>query len=110
MNPSFPAKLPKPPYYAVIFPSVRTSTDEEGYQAMAETMTERASKQPGFLGIESVRDEQGLGITVSYWTDEASIANWKADGEHAQARKLGREKWYGDFALRVAKVERAYSL
>ena len=109
MSSSFPAKLPEPPYYAVIFPSIRKANDETGYQAMAEAMVERASLQPGFLGIESVRNQEGQGITVSYWTDEKSIAAWKSDTSHAQARKLGRAIWYGDFALRVAKVERAYS-
>ena len=108
MSNSFPAKLPAPPYYAVIFPSCRTGIDNEGYAAMAEAMVERAAKQPGFLGVESVRDVDGQGITVSYWADEESIKAWKSDAEHTQARKMGREKWYADFALRIAKVERVY--
>jgi len=110
MSACFPVKLPEPPYYAVIFPSVRTNEDETGYSAMAEAMVERAARQPGFLGIESVRDPQGHGITVSYWTDEESIRAWKNDTAHSEARKHGRETWYADFALRVAKVERAYGL
>ena len=99
------AHTPDPSYYAVIFTS--TLVDDNGYGAMAEKMVELASRQPGFLGIESAR-ESGLGITVSYWTDEAAIANWKANAQHQAAQKLGNERWYGDFQLRVAKVERAY--
>ncbi|HEX9009898.1 MAG TPA: antibiotic biosynthesis monooxygenase [Holophagaceae bacterium] len=100
------AATPEPPYYAVIFTSQRTEGDQ-GYAAMAERMVELARQQPGFLGVESARDPEGFGITVSYWRDEASIAAWKAHAEHAVAQRLGRERWYGAFALRVCRVERA---
>ena len=101
------ARTPKPPYYAVIFANQRTPGDD-GYGATADRMVELASKQPGFLGIESTRDEAGFGITVSYWESEAAIAAWRADAEHADARRDGRERWYEHFELRVARVERAY--
>ncbi|MEM7012855.1 MAG: antibiotic biosynthesis monooxygenase [Verrucomicrobiota bacterium] len=100
------AQTPDPPYYAVIFTSTLASDD--GYGAMAEKMVELASQQPGFLGIESAREDGGLGITVSYWTDEAAIAAWKENAKHQTAQKLGNERWYRDFQLRVAKVERDY--
>ncbi|HEX9010902.1 MAG TPA: antibiotic biosynthesis monooxygenase, partial [Holophagaceae bacterium] len=100
------AATPEPPYYAVIFTSQRTDGDQ-GYAAMAERMVELARQQPGFLGVESARDPEGFGLTVSYWRDEASIAAWKAHAEHAVAQRLGRERWYGAFALRVCRVERA---
>ena len=102
------AKLPEPPYYAVIFPNQRTGDDEEGYQKMAARMTELAQMQPGCLGYESTRDESGFGITVSYWRDEVSIRAWKAEAEHLEAQRLGKKKWYKAFALRIAKIERAY--
>ena len=76
---------------------------------MAETMVELAAKQPGSSGVESTRDETGLGITVSYWQDEAAIAAWKADIQHLAAQKQGMERWYEHYELRVAKVERAYA-
>ena len=99
--------LPEPPYYAVIFSSLRTA-GENGYGAMAERMVALAGDQPGFLGIESVRDANGVGITVSYWRDEASIAAWKKHAEPLVAQARGRREWYEAFELRVAKVERAY--
>lgn len=92
----------QPPYYAVIFTSELTD-DTADYGAMADRMVELARQQPGFLGIESVRD--GLGITVSYWRDLASIAAWKAHAEHRIAQRLGRERFYRHFRLRVACVE-----
>src|SRR5262245_28101125 len=104
---SEPATTPQPPYYAVIFTSTRTPGDD-GYGAMAERMVELASSYPGFLGIESARGADGLGITVSYWASEEAIRVWHADAEHRVAQELGRTKWYRRFALRVARVERAY--
>jgi heme-degrading monooxygenase HmoA len=96
---------PAPPYYAVIFTSQRTA-DEAGYGLMAQRMVELAAQQPGYLGVESARGADGLGITVSYWKDLESIAAWKAHGQHRVAQETGKARWYADFSLRVAKVER----
>ncbi len=101
------ANTPKPPYYAVIFSSHRTAGDH-GYDAMAERMVELAAAQPGFLGIESARED--LGITVSYWDSLEAIRNWKENAEHLEAQRLGREQWYAGFRVRVARVEREYGL
>ena len=103
------AATPEPPYYAVIFTAQRTESDAHGYAAMAARMEELALARPGCLGVESTRDADGLGITVSYWRDEASIAAWREDGAHLAAQRLGRERWYTEYSLRVARVERAYS-
>jgi heme-degrading monooxygenase HmoA len=107
-NESAFARTPEPPYYAVIFTSLR-SDGENGYRRMAERMVELAAMQPGFLGIESVRDADGFGITVSYWTSTDAIARWKANAEHLAAQEMGRRTWYAHYELRVAKVERAYA-
>lgn len=102
---SKPANTPDPPYYAVIFTSLRTE-DVDGYGDMAEKMVELASQQPGFLGVESARGEDGLGITVSYWESEEAIANWRKHAEHRIAQQNGIGRWYSEFITRVAKVER----
>lgn len=101
------ANTPKPPYYAVIFTSQRTEGDN-GYGDMADKMVELASLQPGFLGVESAREE--VGITVSYWRDLEAIKAWKENSAHQVARKRGREEWYSSFKLRIAKVDRDYGL
>ena len=101
------AKTPAPPYYVVIFTSIRTEGDK-GYDAMSERMIQLVRKQDGFLGFESVRD--GIGITVSYWKDLESINSWKDNIEHTTARKKGRNIWYKEFKVRIAKVERDYGL
>ena len=100
------ARTPEPPYYAVIFTSNRTAV-AEGYDDMSSKMLELAAEQPGYLGVESARGEDGLGITVSYWESEEAIAGWRANAEHRVAQSQGREQWYTEFVTRVAKVERA---
>lgn len=96
---------PAPPYYAVIFTSLRTDGDK-GYAATSERMMDLAAKQAGFLGVEHARDN--LGITISYWRDLESIKSWKHHAEHTLARNRGRSDWYQAFKVRIAKVERDY--
>ena len=102
-------KAPGPaPYYAVIFSST-LSDNAEGYGEMADRMVELAKKQDCFLGVESAsRTSEGFGITVSYWRDLESIKKWKAQSEHAAAQRMGRDAFYKNYRLRVAKVERDY--
>jgi heme-degrading monooxygenase HmoA len=99
------SKTPEPPYYAVIFTSIRTDGDH-GYAAVSEQMMHLAAKQEGYLGVEHARNE--LGITVSYWQDLESIKKWKNHVDHTIARNRGRSEWYKNFKVRIAKVERDY--
>ena len=99
------AKTPKPPYYAVIFTSLRADADK-AYSKTAKRMIELAKQADGFLGVESAREE--VGITVSYWKDLESIARWKKNSEHQQAQESGKEIWYQNYKVRICKVERDY--
>ncbi len=99
------ATTPEPPYYAVIFTSLRTEGDR-GYGAMAQRMLELAAQQDGFLGVESARED--LGITVSYWESLEAIRAWKRNAEHREAQRLGHEQWYARFRVRITRVEREY--
>ena len=98
---------PLPPYYAVIFTSVRTDNDD-GYAGMIEHMLDIGLKYPGCLGIESV-NEGSTGISVSYWKNLDSIKAWKENADHDVAQRLGRERWYKSYTTRIAKVEKEYS-
>ena len=97
------AHTPEPPYYAVIFTSLRTASDH-GYSKMSDRMVDLAATMPGFLGYESARE--GLGITVSYWESTEAISNWHEQAEHKLAQQQGYEKWYQSFRIRVCRVER----
>lgn len=101
------AATPAPPYYAVIFSSRRTPIDA-GYDKAAERMLELAAQQAGFLGAESARGEDGFGITVSYWDSLDAIAQWKANADHLAVQESGKRTWYAQYAVRIAKVERAH--
>jgi heme-degrading monooxygenase HmoA len=101
------ASTPKSPYYAVIFTSLRTGI-EEGYHETALEMERLAAIQPGYLGHESVRDE--IGLTVSYWESLQDIQNWKLQSDHLIAQRMGREKWYSAFKIRICQVERDYGI
>jgi heme-degrading monooxygenase HmoA len=96
----------KPPYYAVIFTSIQTE-NSEGYTEMADKMHQLAREQPGFLGMESAKDE--IGITVSYWASLEAIKNWKQHIDHLEAQKLGRKQWYSWYRTRICRVEKDYS-
>jgi heme-degrading monooxygenase HmoA len=99
------AKTPPPPYYAVIFSSLRTDVDE-GYHETGQRMFDLAAEQPGYLGVESARE--GLGITISYWESLEAIRNWKQVAEHVVAQQKGRTDWYSAYKTRICKVERDY--
>jgi heme-degrading monooxygenase HmoA len=93
---------------SVIFVAQRTDLDADGYAQAAALMDELAAQQAGYIGIDSVRGADGLGITVSYWTDEASANAWRDHPEHAAMRDAGRNQWYAHYSLHVAQVTRSY--
>lgn len=91
----------------MIFTSQRTDGDH-GYEAMAKQMVELASQQPGFLGVDSIRDKNGIGITVSYWDSLEAIQQWKKHAAHQIAQEKGKQQWYERYSVRVCKVEREH--
>lgn len=97
-------KTPSPPYYAVIFTSIRSEVDE-GYSEMNDLTEEKAARYEGYLGNEYFRNSDGFGIHISYWTDLESIDRWRHDELHERAKEMGRKKWYKEYKLRISKVE-----
>ncbi|MFD1886168.1 antibiotic biosynthesis monooxygenase family protein [Paenibacillus wenxiniae] len=103
-----PLEQQQTPYYAVIFTSKRTEGDH-GYGKMADMMVDMAEQQPGFLGVESYRNAEGAGVTISYWSDLEAIRNWKANPLHQLAQQQGKQQWYDQYSVKICKVERTYS-
>ena len=103
-----PVPAHEPPYYAVVFTSVRTA-DEDGYAETAERMEELVEKVPGYLGMDHARSAGGLSITVGYFQDAAALDAWRSELEHRRAQQRGRAQWYDRYTLHVAKVERSHS-
>jgi heme-degrading monooxygenase HmoA len=99
---------PPPGAIAVIFLSGRNAADPDGYDAAADAMVEAASRMDGYLGIDTMRGEDGIGITISWWRDDAAASAWRDDAEHARIRDRGRAFWYDWYRVIVATVDRAY--
>ena len=93
---------------AVIFIAQRTAVDDDGYASAASAMDALAKQQAGFLGMDSVRGPDGLGITVSYWASDSHAKAWRDHSDHAAIRKSGRDRWYSSYSLHVAEVTRSY--
>lgn len=93
----------------VVFVSVRTGADEDGYAAATAAMERLAARQPGYRGIESTRGADGLGITLSYWADEESARAWRDQPDHAAIREAGRERWYSRYEVVVGDIARFYA-
>lgn len=98
----------EPPYVAVVFTSIRTEAEPGEYAAAAERMDALARRQPGYLGMDHARAGD-VGITVAYWRTSEDAAAWKANVEHAEVQRLGRERWYRSYRVRVCRVEREYA-
>ena len=91
-------------YFAVVFTAQRSLSGDDIYDMTADRMVLLARRQPGFLGVESVLGDDGIGITVSYWVDRDAIANWRQQAEHLAAQALGRQEFYDWYRVRVAEV------
>ena len=102
------AATPTPPYYAVIFTALRKAGDH-GYEAMSDRMAQMGAAMPGYLGIETTRNAEGFGITISYWESEAAILAWRQHATHLLAQETGKTRWYEHYGVRIARVERAYA-
>jgi heme-degrading monooxygenase HmoA len=101
------SQTPEPPYYAVIFTSIK-SADQENYTEMSAQMEKMVKDQPGYLGHESA--SSGIGITVSYWQNLDAIQAWKNQSEHKIAQELGKSTWYSQYKIRICKVEKDYGI
>ena len=89
--------------------ALRPGVEEEFEEVLAE-MQERIKRYDGFLGEEpcrSLRDD-GTFVTIFYFRDRESIKAWRDDPKHARIQKLGREKLFAWYKIRIAEIEREY--
>ena len=85
---------------------VGDGSSSDGYAEMGEEMNTLAAQQPGFIGVDSVRDDDGIGITVSRWSSIAAMVSWRKVVSHQAAQASGRERWYSWYRSDVARVDR----
>ncbi len=97
-------KYPKEDYFAVIFISEK-SNDLTGYEEMDELTINLAQQQPGFIGYESVTNNQNKGIFISYWESMDAIENWRKNSIHLAAKNQAK-KWYKSYISQICKVQK----
>lgn len=97
---------------AVIFENWPREGEDEAYLAMAGTMRELAETVDGFISVErfrSLSDPEKL-VSISFWRDEEALAEWRKLERHRGAQRMGRTRFFRDYRLRVAEVQRDYGL
>lgn len=95
--------------FAVIFSNKIKDAQDPFYQQLSESLRTLALSQDGYLGLESYRNPDGTGTTISYWESKEAILNWKKQSEHVVAQQYGKEKAYAYYSVQVCQVERSYS-
>ena len=86
--------------YLVVFRSrKRASIDRAAYDAEAGRMERLAAAQPGYLSFKGYLAEDGEGVAISEWHDEASARAWGRQAEHLVAQGNGREHYYASYTL-----------
>ena len=97
---------------AVIFEVWPAEGRTDDYLALAASLRPKLEAMDGFISIErfqSLTDPAKL-LSLSFWRDEAAVANWRALAEHRGAQSAGRAGVFRDYRLRVAAVLRDYGM
>ena len=97
---------------AVLFEAAPAEGQQETYMALAAALRPQLEEIDGFISIErfqSLSDPKRL-LSLSFWRDEAAVAQWRQFGPHRQAQAAGRDAVFTDYRLRIANVVRDYGL
>lgn len=93
-----------PPYYQAVLDETRTALRDAEKGAPADQMVTLATHQPGFLGLETARDDNGRRVTISYWRDIDAIEGWKSAG-HSRIRDRFGLGLDDTCAIQVTRIE-----
>ena len=82
---------------------------EDQYFRSAAALRPLLAGHDGLLFLDRYRSESRPGIILSHshWRDEASLARWRADGQHHAAQCAGRREHFQDYRIRISHVLRA---
>ncbi len=86
--------------------------DRDAYFCIAGELRPLLDGIDGFISIErfqSVSDPQRM-LSLSFWRDEAAVAQWRNLEAHRGAQSVGRRSVFRDYRLRVANVVRDYGM
>lgn len=97
---------------AVIFEVWPRAETRQEYLDIAAALKPQLEKIDGFISVErfqSLADPEKL-LSLSFWRDEAAVAQWRGLETHRAAQSKGRATVFRDYRLRVAAVIRDYGL
>lgn len=95
---------------AVLFEAWPAEGRTDEYYALAAELRPLLETIDGFVSIERFTSnaEPGKVLSLSYWRDEAAVADWRRTTEHRRAQARGRDAVFDNYRLRVASVLRDY--
>lgn len=97
---------------AVIFEAEPHEGQQDAYLSIAAALRPALETIDGFISIERFQSlsEHGKILSLSWWRDEAAVAQWRHFEQHRAAQRAGRECIFRDYRLRVAEVLRDYGM
>lgn len=97
---------------AVVFEVWPREGRRADYLALAASLRGHLAEIDGFISVERFESltEPGKLLSLSFWRDEAALAQWRAVHAHRAAQGMGRTEMFADYRLRVAGVIRDYGM
>ncbi len=97
---------------AVIFEVWPAPGQRDTYLDIAADLKPLLSQIDGFLSIERFESlsQPGKMLSLSFWRDEAAVAQWRQLEMHRDAQHKGRHGIFADYRLRIAEVHRDYGM
>lgn len=97
---------------AVVFEVWPAEGRTQRYFDLAASMREELHGIDGFLSVERFRSltEPDKLLSLSFWRDEAAVAQWRNRSAHRAVQAEGRGGMFRDYRLRIAAVVRDYGM
>lgn len=95
----------------VVFRSRFSEQVDDGYRTTDDHLAEKARAVYGddLVQVKTYEAEDGERLTLVWWRNPETLAQWRADLEHRNAQQQGRDKWYSFYELSVTDVLRTSS-
>jgi heme-degrading monooxygenase HmoA len=86
--------------------------ERQAYLDIAAELRPLLDSIDGFISIERFESlsEPGKLLSLSFWRDEAAVAEWRNLEAHRAAQAKGRGGIFKDYRLRIAGVIRDYGM
>ncbi|MFZ6799338.1 antibiotic biosynthesis monooxygenase family protein [Undibacterium sp. Di24W] len=97
---------------AVIFEVQPHAVHKQAYLDIAADLKSQLIEMDGFISIERFQSlgDPGKLLSLSFWRDEAAVAQWRNTEEHRAAQSQGRQTIFNNYRIRIAAVMRDYGL